>query len=77
MTEEKNVEELSFEESMKELECLVKVLEKGDLGLEESMAMYERAWALRGRCQSILDNCDRKVQKIVDHAEGNDIEKFE
>ncbi len=74
---EKCVDEMGFEEAMKELESLVKVLEKGDLGLEENMAMYERAWALRGRCQNILDTCERRVQKIVDGAEGNSIERFE
>lgn len=77
MSEEKNVDEMSFEEAMKELEGLVKVLEKGDLGLEGSMAMYERAWALRGRCQSILDTCERRVHKIVDGADGTGTERFE
>ena len=74
---EKCVDEMGFEEAMKEMEGLVKILEKGDLGLEESMTMYERAWALRGRCQSILDTCERRVQKLVDCADGNGTEKFE
>jgi exodeoxyribonuclease VII small subunit len=74
---EKNVEDMSFEEAMKELEELVKVLEKGDMGLEQSMGMYERAWALRGRCQNILDSCERRVEKIVECPEGDSVEKFE
>jgi exodeoxyribonuclease VII small subunit len=74
---EKCVDDMSFEEAMKELEGLVKALEKGDMSLDESMSMYERAWALRGRCQSILDSCERKVEKIVEGAEGNCTEEFE
>ena len=76
MSEERNVEEMGFEEAMKELEGLVKVLEKGDLDLESSLAIYERAAALREQCQIILDESERRVQKIVEASNGLDIEDF-
>ena len=76
MSEERKVEEMGFEEAMKELEGLVKVLEKGDLDLESSLAIYERAAALRERCQRILDESERRVQKIVEASNGLDIEDF-
>jgi exodeoxyribonuclease VII small subunit len=55
VSEDRNIKEMGFEEAMKELESLVNVLEKGDLDLESSLAIYERAAGLREQCQRILD----------------------
>lgn len=66
MTDERNVEEMSFEEAMKELEGLVKVLEKGEMDLESGLKVYERAVVLKKRCDKILSDCERKVQSIMD-----------
>jgi exodeoxyribonuclease VII small subunit len=77
MSEEKNADEMSFEEAMNELEGLVKILEKGDQNLESSLAVYERAVVLRERCKTILDVSERRVQKIVECANGIEIREFE
>ena len=76
MSEDRKVEEMGFEEAMKDLESLVKVLEKGELDLESSLVIYERAAALREQCQGILDESERKVQKIVEASDSIDIEDF-
>lgn len=68
MSEE--TENMSFEESMKVLEDLVKQLESGELDLDKSLEVYERAVALRDRCRKILDESDRKVQTIMETASG-------
>lgn len=68
MSEE--TENMSFEESMKVLEDLVKQLENGELDLDKSLEVYERAVALRDRCRKILDESDRKVQTIMETASG-------
>ena len=68
MSEE--TENMSFEESMKVLEDLVKQLESGELDLDKSLEVYERAVALRDRCREILDESDRKVQTIMETASG-------
>ncbi len=68
MSEE--TENMSFEESMKVLEDLVKQLESGELDLDRSLEVYERAVALRDRCRKILDESDRKVQTIMETASG-------
>jgi len=57
---------MSYEEAMKELEGLVKKLEKGDLDLASSLEIYERAAVLKDRCQAILDESERRVQAIVE-----------
>jgi exodeoxyribonuclease VII small subunit len=77
MPADKELKEMGFEESMNELESLVKVLEKGDQNLESSLAVYERAVVLREHCRKILDASERKVQKIVECANGTDIGEFE
>jgi len=73
---EMNVEELSFEESMTMLEELVKKLEGGNLDLDESLQIYEKAVALREHCKKILDESDRKVQSIMETASGERREDF-
>jgi exodeoxyribonuclease VII small subunit len=77
MSEEKSVEDMNFEEAMKELECMVKTLEKGDQNLESSLEIYERAVVLRERCKRILDESERRVQKIVEGANGVEIQEFD
>lgn len=68
MSEE--VDKMSFEDSMKTLENLVKQLESGELDLDKSLEVYERAVVLRDHCKKILDESDRKVQTIMETASG-------
>lgn len=68
MSEE--VDKMSFEDSMKTLEDLVKQLESGELDLDKSLEIYERAVVLRDHCKKILDESDRKVQTIMETASG-------
>ncbi|AGI48022.1 exodeoxyribonuclease VII, small subunit [Thermoplasmatales archaeon BRNA1] len=78
MSEEKNsdVQNMSFEESMKVLSELVEQLESGTLDLDKSLEVYERAVAIREHCRAILDEADRKVQKIISTANGDRREDF-
>ncbi len=68
--------EMSFEESMNKLEELVKKLEGGNLSLDESLSIYAEAVELRERCRKILDESERKVQKLMSAAEGLKKEEF-
>jgi len=64
------VAEMSFEEALAALESVVGQLEGGEVPLEQSIALYQRGEALRARCQTLLDEAELKVQKIVAGAEG-------
>ncbi len=77
MTKEIRVEEMGFEEAMTALEALVAQLEEGTLSLEESLGVYERAVALRERCRSILEDGERRVQKLIDGPDGPSLENFD
>ncbi|MYZ48816.1 exodeoxyribonuclease VII small subunit [Propylenella binzhouense] len=58
------VETLSFEQALSELEKIVGRLERGDVALEESIAIYERGAALKGRCEALLRRAEERVEKI-------------
>ena len=61
---DKPVAEMSFEEAMAALEGVVTQLEKGEVALEKSIALYERGAALKARCDALLKDAEEKVEKI-------------
>lgn len=58
-------DQMSFEEAIKELETVVGQLERGDVALDESIALYERGAALKARCEAKLKEAEEKVAKIT------------
>ncbi len=60
-----DVDEMSFEDAMKELEQVVGQLERGDVALDASIALYERGAALKARCEAKLKEAEEKVAKIT------------
>ena len=60
-----DVQSMSFEAALAELEGIVKQLETGEVELEKAIAIYERGAALRGHCESKLKDAELKVEKIV------------
>ena len=60
-----DVEKMSFEDAIKELEKVVGQLERGDVALDESIALYERGAALKARCEAKLKEAEEKVAKIT------------
>lgn len=71
------VEGMSFESSMDELEKLVQELEQGGTDLDRSLEIYERAVVLRDHCRTILDDGQRRIQKIMETADGVKTEEFD
>ena len=65
------VNELSFEQAMKELEAVVDQLERGDVALDASISLYERGAALKKRCEDELKRAEEKVAAITQDADGN------
>ena len=64
------VEKMTFEEAIRELETVVGKLERGDVALEDSIALYERGAALKARCEAKLTEAEEKVAKITVGPEG-------
>ena len=65
------VENMSFEQAMKELETVVGQLERGDVALDASISLYERGAALKKRCEDELKRAEEKVAAITLDANGN------
>ncbi len=59
------VNEMSFEQAMSELEKVLGQLERGDVALDESIALYERGAALKARCETKLKEAEEKVAAIT------------
>ena len=64
------VEQMTFEQAMKELEAVVGQLERGDVALDQSIALYERGAALKKRCEDELKRAEERVAAITLDASG-------
>ena len=60
MAEEKPA--LTFEQSLEELESVVKQLESGELPLEKSLELFERGMQLSESCRKQLEEAESRVE---------------
>lgn len=60
-----NVETMSFEAALRELETIVARLEQGEVDLEDSIVLYERGTALKAHCEKKLRSAESRLEKIV------------
>jgi len=65
-----DVQEMSFEDALRELEQVVGKLERGEVPLDESIALYERGAALKKRCEAKLKDAEEKVAKLTLDGDG-------
>ena len=54
----------TFEKAVAELESIVARLERGDVALDESIAIYERGEALKKHCEKLLAAAENRIEKI-------------
>ena len=66
-----DVSTLTFEKALAELEAIVGKLERGDVPLEESIAMYSRGEVLRAHCETLLKQAEMRIEKIALGADGS------
>lgn len=63
--------EKTFEQSLQRLEEIVRLLEKGDAPLAESLGLFEEGAALIRACGVQLDEAEQKVVKLRKSADGS------
>jgi len=63
-SEKSDIDRLSFEEALKELESIVQTLESGQSSLDGAITSYERGAALKKRCEMLLNEAKLKVENI-------------
>jgi len=61
----------TFEQSLNDLERIVKQLEEGDLALEESLKLFEEGVKLSRECRERLTGAERRIQVLTKDANGN------
>lgn len=57
-------DEMSFEQGLARLDEIVRHLEKGDLPLSDSLALFEEGTGLLNTCNRMLEEAEQKVVKL-------------
>ena len=72
------MENLSYEESIKELEQVVKLLEGNELTLDESIEKFEKGIKLSKHCSELLEGAEKKITLLLEKEDGTvETQKFE
>lgn len=67
-------DKMSFEKALKQLEEIVNKLESGDLGLEDSLELFEEGIKLSRFCSKKLELAEKKIEMLTkDEKGGNQI----
>ena len=54
----------NFEANLKKLEVIVDKLESGDIGLEESVELYEEGMRIKKICDKKIKDIEMQIKKI-------------
>jgi exodeoxyribonuclease VII small subunit len=69
-------EPISFEQSLRELELIVRTLENGDTSLEESLVQYEKGVGLLKQCFGKLQQAEQRILTLTgETADGQPLTK--
>lgn len=64
------LDELSFEEALKQLETIVDAMEKESLPLEKLLECHEEGIRLQQVCQNKLKKAEERIQLLESKSEG-------
>jgi exodeoxyribonuclease VII small subunit len=64
------IENLSFEDALQQLELIVRDLESGRIKLDEAVEAYEKAAALKKMCETRLKEAQLKIEAIEKTSDG-------
>lgn len=60
--------ELTFEQSLQQLEQIVSQLERGDVPLEEALSAFKQGMVLSKQCKEQLENAEKTLAKMMTDA---------
>lgn len=66
---EKEKQETTIEESLKELDAIVEKLESREISLEDSFSMYQKGMELLKQCNNKIDMVEKKMLKMNEDGE--------
>lgn len=70
-TQNSDIDTLTFEQALAELEKIVGALEGGKAPLDESINAYERGIKLKQHCEKMLNQAQEKIEKITIKPDGS------
>jgi exodeoxyribonuclease VII small subunit len=59
-----DLDSLTFEQALEQLEAIVARMEDGSLSLEQSLAAYQNGAALLTRCRTSLENVEQQIKVL-------------
>ncbi len=62
--------EQTFEQALEQLEAIVREIEEGKVGLEQSIQRYEQGMKLLAGCRERLAQAELKVQQLQEGLDG-------
>ena len=62
--------DIKFEDALQRLERIVDQLEGGNLGLEESLKVFEEGVGLARRCAKYLDEAEKRIELLTRDESG-------
>ena len=66
---------MTFEQSITRLEQIVRLMERGDVPLEESLKLFLEGTELVRSCEKLLNDAELQVNKIVTGPDGSPVEE--
>ena len=72
-----NIEKLSFEEALKQLQEIVREIEAGQDSLDKVVEQYEVGNKLKKHCENKLKEAQLRIEKIVNNNGKITLEKIE
>ncbi len=61
---------LTFEQAVERLESIIRRIESGEIGLEQSIREYEHGVSLLKRCRAILEQAEQRVEELTTPKSG-------
>jgi exodeoxyribonuclease VII small subunit len=70
MAKNKEMQELTFEQALNELESIVKLMEDGNLELDDTLKMFEKGIVLSRICSDKLKKAEKKISVLMANENG-------
>ena len=61
---------IKFEQAVEQVEQIIEAIEAGDIGLEDSLAEYEKGMKLIAQCRAILESAEKRIAELSTNAQG-------
>lgn len=61
----------TFEDSIEEVERIIDRIERGEVGLEDSLREYERGVEIIRRCRGVLKQAEVKVEELTSRMQAD------